>query len=284
MKAKRTKQLNIEWSRKTQWIISFTVVKTRTAKKPVKSVKRGRPAKRKQRRLLPGFLFAFARQLRAAVKATGRALSATVSWLAPFVPYTLATVGLAGILFFGLRTTQVRAPEHVTTFAIPAPAVTAPKPEAPKGLSHSEPTHISIPSVGIDSDIMVVGRNDDGTMQTPPLFVNITGWYKYSPTPGEIGPSVIVGHIDTYKGPSVFWRLGQLQPGDIVAVTRKDGVVVKFRVEALKQFEQNDFPTAEVYGNLDHAGLRLITCGGTFNRATGHYSQNTVVFASIVTS
>ncbi len=284
MKTKRTKKLNLKWSRSTQLIVSFTIVKTRPAKKPIKHSKKARPTKRAQRRLLPNYFAALGRQFRIAGKATKNALSATGSWLAPFVPFALVTAGLAGILFFGLKTTQVRAPEQVTTFAIPAPTAPVPKPEAPKGLSHSEPTHISIPSVGIDSNVMELGRNDDGTMQTPPLFENITGWYKYSPTPGEIGPSVIVGHIDTYKGPSVFWRLSQIQPGSIVEVTRKDGVVVKFKVEALKQFEQNDFPTAEVYGNLDHAGLRLITCGGTFNRATGHYSQNTVVFASIVTS
>lgn len=281
MKAKRTKQLNLRWSRSTQLVVSFTVVKTRPAKKPVKQAKKARPNTQRQQL---NFFSRLGNSRAAAFSSVRKAFLATTAWLAPAVPFGLVTLGLAGILFFGLKTSQVRPVERVTSFEIPAPAVSVPKPEVPKGLGRSIPTHVSIPSVGIDSGVMELGRNDDGTMQTPPLFEHVTGWYKYSPTPGEIGPSVIVGHIDSHKGPSVFYRLSQVKPGDIVEVTRADGIVAKFKVEALKQFEQNNFPTDEVYGNLDHAGLRLITCGGTFNRATGHYSQNTVVFASIVTS
>lgn len=205
-----------------------------------------------------------------------------IARLKPAIPFAMMTFGLAGMLYFGLQTGSTRKLEKVTSFSIPAPKVTAPKPEIPTGLPRSEPTHINIPSVGINYPVKSMGRNDDGSMQIPELFDPVTGWYKYSPTPGEIGPSIIVGHVDTYKGPSVFWRLGQIQPGEIVEVTRADGSVVKFKVEALKQFDQDNFPTKEVYGNLDYAGLRLITCGGTFNRATGSYTQNTVVFASIV--
>ncbi|MBI4101059.1 class F sortase, partial [Candidatus Microgenomates bacterium] len=94
--------------------------------------------------------------------------------------------------------------------------------------------------------------------------------------------AIVVGHIDNYRGPAVFWKLGQLQPGDVVEIDRADGTTVKFKVEAIKQFSQDQFPTAEVYGNIDHAGLRLITCGGQFNRITRQYSDNTVVFASMV--
>lgn len=203
-----------------------------------------------------------------------------------FWPYSAASLvivvaGLCGAGYFSLQAATANKLEPVTSFSIPAPA--AKKTETvKKGLPASEPTQLRITRVGIDTKIISVGQLPDGTMETPPLFDPVAGWYKFSPTPGEIGPAVIVGHIDTYKGPSVFWHLKDLQAGDVVEVTRADGTVIKFKVEALKQFEQNNFPTEEVYGNLDHAGLRLITCGGSFNHKTGHYSDNTVVYASMI--
>ena len=141
---------------------------------------------------------------------------------------------------------------------------------------------MTIASVGINYGVKPVGKLADGTMETPGVLESITGWYKFSPTPGEIGPSVIVGHVDSYKGPSVFWRLREVKPGDMVQVARADGKVANFKITALKQFDQANFPTQEVYGNVDKAELRLITCGGTFNHKTQHYSENTVVFATLV--
>lgn len=131
---------------------------------------------------------------------------------------------------------------------------------------------------------MAVGKAADGTIETPPVLEWITGWYKYSPTPGQEGPAVIVGHVDNYKGISVFWKLRDIKPGDVVEVSRADGTVVKFKVDALKQFDQAAFPTKEVYGNINYAGLRLITCAGSFDPATASYNQNTVVYASMITT
>lgn len=193
----------------------------------------------------------------------------------------LFVLGMAGILYFGIQINNDKRIEPTKTFAqTPVPAKI--EPIANKGLTRSEPTRVSVPSVEIDYPVKPVGKLPDGTMETPPLFEPITGWYKYSPTPGETGPSVIVGHVDTYKGPSVFWRLRDIQPGALINISRADGTTVVFKVEALKQFDQANFPTAEVYGNLDYSGLRLITCGGAFNTKTGHYTENTVVFASMV--
>lgn len=191
----------------------------------------------------------------------------------------LVTVGLAGIVYFGSRLAQGHELVPVKTFSAPAPVKTA---EGIKPLPRSLPTHISVPSVGIDADIISVGRASDGTIQTPPLFDWVTGWYKYSPTPGEIGPSVIVGHVDTYKGISVFWHLREVKKGDIIKIKRKDGSTAKFKVTGLKQFDQNNFPTEKVYGNLKYPGLRLITCGGAFDKRTESYTQNTVVYAFLV--
>jgi LPXTG-site transpeptidase (sortase) family protein len=118
---------------------------------------------------------------------------------------------------------------------------------------------------------------------TTPNSATDVGWYRNSPTPGEIGPSVIVGHVDyVHVGPAVFWNLNKLQAGDIFEVQRVDGSTMKFKVDSVKQFSQSNFPTNEVYGNINYAGIRLVTCGGTFNSQTHHYSDNTVVFGSLV--
>jgi len=190
----------------------------------------------------------------------------------------LIFAGVCGTLFFGWQTIKKPDLQPATTFSIPTPKTTTPVVD--KGLPRSEPTRISISRIGIDAGIMTVGKNADGTMETPPVLEYITGWYKLGPTPGEIGPAIIVGHVDNYKGISVFWRLREVLPGDEISITRADGKIVKFKVDALKQFDQDNFPTQEVYGDVSRAELRLITCGGTFNRQTQQYSQNTVVFAS----
>jgi len=107
------------------------------------------------------------------------------------------------------------------------------------------------------------------------------GWYTGGPAPGELGPAIIAGHVD-WHGPGVFYKLRHATPGDQVTVTRADGSKPVFRVTRVALFPKNQFPTKSVYGNLDHAGLRLITCGGSFNSHTGHYEDNIVVFADLV--
>ncbi len=193
----------------------------------------------------------------------------------------LVVAGLTGTTYFGYQTVYAHRLRPVVAYSAPK----TPKPIekiVPKGLPRSEPTHLKIPKIAVDTDITTVGLLADGSLATPPVLSNIAGWYKFSPTPGEIGPAIIDGHVDSYKNISVFWRLRELLPDDQIIITRADGSTVDFKVEALQQFSQENFPTNQVYGNIDHPGLRLITCGGTFSRATGHYDQNTVVFASIV--
>lgn len=133
---------------------------------------------------------------------------------------------------------------------------------------------------------MKLGLLKDGTIEVPPLEdTNATGWYSGSPAPGVLGPSVILGHVDSAKnGPSVFYSLGTLKPGDAVSVNRADGSVAVFKVDGVRQYGKNNFPTEVVYGNLDYAGLRLITCGGTFDPKSGHYESNIIAFASLVSS
>ncbi len=108
------------------------------------------------------------------------------------------------------------------------------------------------------------------------------GWYKYSPTPGQIGPTVILGHVDSAKyGPGVFFKLGALQPGATVEVTLTDRIVAVFTVDKVVAYPKSAFPSTAVYGNIDHPGLRLITCGGTFDPAAGSYESNTVAYATL---
>jgi sortase (surface protein transpeptidase) len=127
---------------------------------------------------------------------------------------------------------------------------------------------------------MALGLRTDGSMQVP-VGGFPAGWYTGGPTPGELGPAVIAGHVDM-RGPAVFYALHNVAPGDRVTITRADGSRPVFRVTAVAQFPKDHFPTTLVYGNIDHAGLRLITCGGSFNSTSGHYEDNLVVFADFV--
>jgi LPXTG-site transpeptidase (sortase) family protein len=128
---------------------------------------------------------------------------------------------------------------------------------------------------------MRLGLGADGTLEVPKGGFP-AGWYTGGPTPGEMGPAVIAGHVDM-NGPGVFYRLHRMKPGDQVTITRADGSKPVFRVTQVEQYLKDSFPTKLVYGNLDHAGLRLITCGGTFNSRTGHYEDDLVVFADLIT-
>lgn len=195
--------------------------------------------------------------------------------------YSLMVVGIAGSVFFAYQMRKDNPQVVDTNFYIPTPAPTTDFTK-PKVLARSMPVELRIPAINLEVKSMQVGRLDDGTMETPPVLERVVGWYKYSPTPGELGPSVIAGHVDSYTGPSVFWRLHELKVGDGVEIKRADGSVAKFRVDAVQKFDQKAFPTNAVYGNIDHSGLRLITCGGIFNKVEGQYSHNTVVFASLV--
>jgi hypothetical protein len=160
--------------------------------------------------------------------------------------------------------------------------------KAPAGpwLPRSLPTAIDVPAIGVHSRLLHLGLDSNGAMQVPPLFAQPSqaAWYKYSPTPGQVGPSIIEGHIDTYRGPSVFYRLGALRPGDTVNVTLADGTVAVFRVTAVREYLKSSFPTQTVYGPADYAALRLITCGGDFDYATHSYLGSTVVFAALTSS
>jgi Sortase domain len=153
-------------------------------------------------------------------------------------------------------------------------------------LRRSLPVSVDIPAIGVSSKVLHLGVNADGMIQVPSLYTQASdaAWYKYSATPGQIGASVIEGHVDTYQGPAVFFRLGALRPGDRVDVTLADGITAVFRVTGTREYLKSSFPAKTIYGATDYAALRLITCGGAFDNATHHYLSSTVVFASLASS
>lgn len=156
--------------------------------------------------------------------------------------------------------------------------------DAASTLPRSKPSRLRIPSIGVSSSLQHLGQATDGSLEVPapgPRY-NDAAWYRHSPTPGELGPAILLGHVDSAaEGPSVFFRLGELKPGDGVVVERADGSTARFTVDEVKRYPKEKFPTDLVYGDIDHAGLRILTCGGAFDDSTGHYLDNIVVFASL---
>jgi hypothetical protein len=199
--------------------------------------------------------------------------------LAGVVGVLLLAVGAAAVGFAVSAQQHAPQPSRANAGAL-GPAKRGPS------LPRSLPVSVDIPAIGVNSRLLHLGVNADGTMQVPSLTTsaNLAAWYKYSATPGQIGASVIEGHVDSYRGPAVFFRLGALRPGDSVDVTLADGITAIFRVTGVREYLKTHFPAKSIYGAPAYAALRLITCGGVFDYATGHYLSSTVVFASLVSS
>lgn len=144
------------------------------------------------------------------------------------------------------------------------------------------PTRIRIPAIGVDAPLTRLARAPDGTMQAPPQW-DVPGWYASGPRPGEIGPAVIAGHIDSTSGPAVFFRLRDLAVGAAVYVSTDDGRVLRFVVDERQTFLKARFPTRLVYGPQPVPVLRLVTCTGAFDASAGSYLSNLVVSAHLTT-
>ncbi len=143
---------------------------------------------------------------------------------------------------------------------------------------------VRVPAIGVDSELVRLGLNPDGSLEVPQPGADYdkAGWFTGSPAPDEVGPAVIEGHIDSAaNGPSVFFELGAIQPGDRVDVDRADGSTAHFTVRKVASYPKNDFPTLEVYGNTAGPELRWITCGADFDSTRGGYRNNTVVYARL---
>lgn len=145
------------------------------------------------------------------------------------------------------------------------------------------PERIIIPKIDVNAKVIDLGLNPDGTLEVPENYGK-TGWWTGGAKPGEKGSAVIVGHLDSKTSPAVFYKLPSLKAGDLIKVTDTAGKIVNFKVERLKQVPKDNFPTNEVYTMTGEPSLRLVTCGGKFNRSSGHYLDNVIVFASLADS
>jgi hypothetical protein len=167
-------------------------------------------------------------------------------------------------------------------------STSASAPAATRGpiLARSLPVHLSVPAIGVDSDLLQIGLSSAGEIQTPPLVRDSHAyWLTVSPTPGQLGPATIIGHVDSAAyGPGVFFRLGALRQRNTISVTRADGVAAVFAVERVVEYPKAQFPTFAVYGNTDNAALRLITCGGIVDPSAHSYESNIVAYASLVST
>lgn len=183
-----------------------------------------------------------------------------------------------------LTTTRMVAPS-------PDPVVGEPDELAPSTTSAvadeevEPPFTLAVDAIGVESVIQPLGLNDDGSLEVPargPLY-DQAGWYTGSPRPGEVGPSVLLGHVDGRGGaPSVFFRLSELRAGQLVTVAREDGSQARFEVYRVEQYPKDTFPTDAVYGDTTEPELRLITCAGDWDTGAGHYRDNTVVYARFI--
>jgi len=167
--------------------------------------------------------------------------------------------------------------------ATPPAAVSAAPSAASAALPKSDPVSLDIPKIDAHSSLVPLGLNPDNSVQVPPVNTPMqAGWYENGPTPGEIGPAVLLGHVDGNKHKGIFYRLKEMRPGDDVNVARRDGSTAHFVVTKVDQVPKNGFPTDAVYGNTPDAELRLITCGGAFDRAEHSYVDNIIVYARLV--
>jgi hypothetical protein len=145
------------------------------------------------------------------------------------------------------------------------------------------PRWIRIRAIGVSAPVVALGLRPDRTLEVPRRWGD-TGWYTGGPEPGERGPAVVAGHVDSTSGPAVFYRLGQLRRGARVDIRRADHSMVSFRVEGVERWPKDRFPTRRVYRRTARSTLRLITCGGSFDTATGHYLDNVIVYATRVSA
>ncbi|WP_239124277.1 class F sortase [Rhizocola hellebori] len=195
--------------------------------------------------------------------------------------FLAVVIVLGGLFAVGLGLGQRHGFSLADMFKPPAKAPAGPFPV----LDPSPPTRINIPSIGVSAPVHAVGQEPDGTIATPALHLrNEAGWYREGPSPGQYGPAIIVGHVDTKDKPAVFHRLRELSPGQRIEIVRRDRTVAIFEVNSVEQFGKEVLPVPRVYQDFTRPGLRLITCGGNWVGGSTGYADNVIVFASLIES
>ncbi len=191
---------------------------------------------------------------------------------------TLRRAGAALALVLTVAACSTPAAPQAAPPATPAPS-SVPVSVPFKGL---RPTSVKIPKIGAESSLLAVAVKTDGSISVPSVHTPMqAAWYKLSPVPGDVGPAIVLGHVDGDKKPGIFYKLKDLAPGDEVDIDRSDGKKLKFVVDRVTQVPKDTFPRDAVYGNSDKPELRLITCGGAFDHAEHSYKDNIVVYANL---
>lgn len=204
-------------------------------------------------------------------------------WLVTGVLASGITLGIAGALTIAATTPQ----RNVTDSSVLASRTSAsdagrrldPVPEPASTTSGVVAAHIDIPDIGVSTDLESLAVDATGILH-PPTDFDKAGWYSGGVLPGQVGPAIIAGHLDSTTKPAVFEHLDAVKPGSRIVVTLSDGSAVSFAATSSSLVPKAAFPTSSVYGNVPTAQLRLITCDGQFDPATGHYVDNLVVFAT----
>lgn len=198
----------------------------------------------------------------------------------------MARLGAGVLLGVALALTACTAPEPTTGPTPPPPPATGTTTSPPPtrtAPARVDPAEVVIPKIGARSTLVPLGLNPDETIEVPPVEQPMqAGWYVHARAPGEPGPAIILGHVDGNSQPGVFHRLKELAPGDDVDVTRADGSTVRFAVVRVDQVPKERFPTDAVYGDTPDPVLRLITCGGVFDRSARSYQDNVIVYATMI--
>jgi sortase (surface protein transpeptidase) len=197
---------------------------------------------------------------------------------------TLVALGLSLSLFaaavaLALRPSQPTFEPDLQRFAVAGPAA-RPAAQLVAAQQLPRPLRIVIPAIRVNAPVIPLRLNRDRTLQVPKNFAQ-TGWFVGGPEPGEVGPAVIVGHVDSKAGAAVFYRIRALRRGDLIKVSLKGGSSVRFVVRGTRKVPKKRFPTKLVYGRTKLPTLRLVTCDGAFDRSTGHYVDNFIVFADL---
>ncbi|YCK35217.1 class F sortase [Actinomadura sp. ATCC 39365] len=173
-------------------------------------------------------------------------------------------------------------PPQYVVIPVPPPPTAQPSPDA-AAEAVAPPTRLDIEAIGVSAPIVQVGLDPNGVIEPPPLDKeNLVGWYGLGPSPGEVGPAVLLGHVDTRTAPAVFARLKELRPQDRITVAHTDGRRDVFVVDRVERVAKTAFPSAQVYGSTSDPALRIITCGGAFNTTSRSYADNVIVFASFL--
>jgi hypothetical protein len=175
------------------------------------------------------------------------------------------------------------APATATAAATTNQAAPVTAGRAPVVAASSVPVSVRIPAMGVSVSLSQLGLNADNSPQVPVKYQE-PGWFKLGPAPGMMGSAVILGHVDDKKGPAVFFKLGTLKAGDTVDVSLANGSVAHFAVKTVETFRKAQFPSQKVYGPHGVRGLQLVTCGGDFDKTSGHYLSNIVAFTTLVTT